>query len=58
MYFSKLYTNSSLAVIGNKCGNKDHATVLHACKTIRNLVDTDKRFKRYVDELDNIIKTT
>ncbi len=56
MYFSKLYTKSSLAVIGNKCGNKDHATVLHACKTVRNLLDTDKNFKKYVDELENIIK--
>jgi len=58
MYFSKHYTKSSLAVIGNKCGNKDHATVLHACKTVRNLVDTDKRFKRYVDDLENIIRVT
>ncbi len=56
MYFSKLYTKSSLAAIGSKCGNKDHATVLHACKTIKNLVDTDKRFKKYVDDLDNMIK--
>ncbi len=55
MYFSKLYTKSSLATIGNKCGNKDHATVLHACKTVKNLIDTDKRFKKYVDELDNMI---
>ncbi len=55
MYFSKLYTKSSLAVIGNKCGNKDHATVLHACKTVKNLVDTDKNFKKHVDELDGIL---
>ncbi len=55
MYFSKLYTKSSLAAIGNKCGNKDHATVLHACKTVKNLIDTDKSFKQYVDELDNMI---
>ena len=56
MFFSKLYTKSSLATIGSKCGNKDHATVLHACKTIKNLVDTDKRFKKYVEDLENIIK--
>ncbi len=56
MYLSKAYTRSSLAVIGNKCGNKDHATVLHACKTVKNLVDTDKRFKKYVVDLENIIK--
>lgn len=56
MYFSKQHTKSSLAVIGNKCGNKDHATVLHACKTVKNLIDTDKRFKKYVEDIDNIIR--
>lgn len=56
MYFSKQHTKSSLAVIGNKCGNKDHATVLHACKTVKNLIDTDKRLKKYVEDIDNIIR--
>lgn len=56
MYFSKQHTKASLAVIGSKCGNKDHATVLHACKTIKNLIDTDKRFKKYVEDINKIIK--
>ncbi|MFW6224290.1 MAG: helix-turn-helix domain-containing protein, partial [Bacteroidota bacterium] len=56
MFFSKKYTKSSLATIGLHCGNKDHATVLHACKTVSNLVDTDKQFNSYVSELDKKIK--
>ncbi|MFO8086380.1 MAG: chromosomal replication initiator protein DnaA [Bacteroidales bacterium] len=56
MFFSKRYTKSSLATIGLHCGNKDHATVLHACKTVSNLVDTDKQFFNYVNELDKKIK--
>ena len=56
MFFSKNYTKASLAASGSKCGNKDHATVLHACKTVKNLADTDKNFKKYVDEIENIIK--
>ena len=52
MYFSKQLTKSSLANIGAKCGGKDHATVLHACKTVNNLVETDKDFRSYVQELD------
>jgi chromosomal replication initiator protein len=56
MFFSKKYTKSSLATIGLHCGNKDHATVLHACKTVSNLVDTDKQFSNYVSELDKKIK--
>ncbi len=51
MYFAKQLTKSSLASIGAQCGNKDHATVLHACRTVNNLAETDKRFKVYVDDL-------
>ena len=51
MYFSKLHTKSSLASIGLQCGNRDHATVLHACRTVNNLIDTDKQFKVYVDDI-------
>lgn len=55
MYFSKKHTKSSLATIGMQCGNKDHATVLHACKTIANLIDTDKQFRSYANEIDKKI---
>jgi chromosomal replication initiator protein len=51
MYFAKQLTKSSLASIGAQCGNKDHATVLHACRTVNNLTETDKRFRAYVDDL-------
>jgi chromosomal replication initiator protein len=56
MYFSKKHTKSSLATIGLHCGNKDHATVLHACRTVNNLIETDKQFRTYVEELDKKIK--
>src|ERR1035437_2323419 len=56
MFFSKRHTKSSLASIGLHCGNKDHATVLHACKTVLNLIETDKHFKSYVDEIDKKIR--
>jgi len=52
MYFSKKMTKSSLATIGMHCGGKDHATVLHACRTVNNLSDTDKQFKKYLEDLD------
>ena len=52
MYFSKQMTKSSLAMIGKYCGNKDHATVLHACKTVNNLADTDKQFKGYISDIE------
>jgi len=52
MFFSKQMTKNSLAMIGKYCGNKDHATVLHACKTVNNLADTDKRFKGYISDIE------
>ncbi|MFT6845475.1 MAG: chromosomal replication initiator protein [Flavobacteriales bacterium] len=52
MFFSKKLTKSSLANIGAHCGGKDHATVLHACRTVNNLQDTDKQFKKYLEDLD------
>jgi chromosomal replication initiator protein len=52
MYFSKQMTKNSLAMIGKHCGNKDHATVLHACKTVNNLADTDKQFKGYIADIE------
>ena len=52
MFFSKQMTKNSLAMIGKYCGNKDHATVLHACKTVNNLADTDKRFKGFISDIE------
>ncbi|MBL4703873.1 MAG: chromosomal replication initiator protein DnaA [Flavobacteriales bacterium] len=52
MYFAKKMTKSSLANIGAHCGGKDHATVLHACRTVNNLSETDKSFRSYLEDLD------
>jgi chromosomal replication initiator protein len=52
MYFSKKMTKASLASIGAKIGHRDHATVLHACKTVDNLAFTDKQFRKYVEDLN------
>lgn len=56
MYFARELTKSSLTIIGLHCGNKDHATVLHACKTVANLADTDKQFQSWVADLDKKFK--
>ncbi len=56
MYFAKKMTKSSLAIIGLQCGNKDHATVLHACKTIANLAETDRQLRGWIDDLEKRFK--
>ncbi len=56
MFFAKKYTKLSLTSIGNFCGNKNHATVLHACRTISNLQETDKKMKIYIADIDKKMK--
>ena len=56
MYFSKILTKNSLSTIGQKCGNRDHTTVLHAYKTVNNLIDTNSQFKIYIDDIDKKLK--
>ena len=56
MYLAKTYTDLSTAKIGNMIGNRDHATVLHACKTIKALKDVDKAFQTEMDEIQAELK--
>jgi chromosomal replication initiator protein len=52
MFFAKKFTKASLANIGSQIGDRDHATVLHACKTVDNVVATDKQFKKFVEDIN------
>ena len=53
MYLSSILTKFSLSRIGSYWGGFDHATVLHAKKTVMNLYDTDRFFRNDVDFLYN-----
>ena len=55
MHFAKKYTKCSLAAIGQQCGGKDHATVIHALKTVANLLETDKQFRTLANEIEKNI---
>jgi chromosomal replication initiation ATPase DnaA len=55
-YFSYLYLKRySLGSIGLKY-NRDHATIIHALKTIKNLCETSKNFKREIFSINAEIK--
>lgn len=56
MYFSKRLTKNSLSTIGSYIGQRDHATVLHACKKVEDLIDTDKFFRQSVMEIEEKLK--
>lgn len=53
MFLSRELTDSSLKEIGEAFGGRDHGTVIHACKTIENLVNSDEALKRTVEYLSS-----
>jgi len=55
MYLSRNLMNCSLSTIGAEIGGKDHATVLHACTTVGDLMTIDKTFKQYVNDIEKIL---
>lgn len=55
MYLSREMTNASLSSIGTQIGGKDHATVLHAIKTVRDLMEIDRGMRQYVTDLQKKI---
>ena len=56
MYLAKKHTDHSSSKIGQLIGNRDHATVLHACKMVKDLVDVDKSFKTELEEIEKSIR--
>ena len=55
MYLAKKHTDTSSSKIGKLIGNKDHATVLHACKIVKDQVEVDKQFKAEIEEIESIL---
>ena len=56
MYFTKDLTKASLKNIGIFFGGRDHSTVIHACQTVNDLIETDKKFRHDVEEIEKRIK--
>jgi ATPase involved in DNA replication initiation len=51
MYLSRQMTKSPLSTIGSLIGKRDHATVLHAEKTVGDLMQIDKNLRTQIDEI-------
>jgi chromosomal replication initiator protein len=54
MALAKELTTHSLPEIGDAFGGRDHTTVLHACKRIKDLRDTEQRVK---EDYSNLLRT-
>ncbi|MDR0728197.1 MAG: chromosomal replication initiator protein DnaA [Puniceicoccales bacterium] len=56
MYLSRLITSQSLVEIGQTFGGRDHGTVIHACKTVENMMEQDPTIKRSVEHLKQTLQ--
>ncbi|MFQ5634571.1 MAG: chromosomal replication initiator protein DnaA [Gammaproteobacteria bacterium] len=54
MSLAKELTTHSLPEIGDSFGGRDHTTVLHACRRVRELRDTDNRIR---EDYKNLLRT-
>jgi len=57
MSLAKELTNRSLPEIGNAFGGRDHTTVLHACRKIKELVASDKDIDEDYSNLRRLLST-
>ena len=56
IFFIHKYCNYSLKYIGCLFGGLNHATVIHAVKTVRDLRDTDRKYRADFEQMDNYIR--
>jgi chromosomal replication initiator protein len=51
MYLAREMTGSSLSVIGEAFGGRDHGTVLHACRVVKDRMEVDANVRQVVQYL-------
>ncbi|MFC1726268.1 chromosomal replication initiator protein DnaA [candidate division KSB1 bacterium] len=56
MYLSKELTNNTLTTIGLHFGGRDHATVIHAIKSVCDTMVLDRKYKETVDTIKRKIE--
>lgn len=56
MYLCKTLTSSSLPKIGKEFGGKNHATVLHSYKLVKDLINEDKKTLQEIKTLEEKLK--
>jgi chromosomal replication initiator protein len=52
MFLSRQMTESSLSVIGEAFGGRDHGTVLHACRLVKDRMEVDPHVRQVVSYLE------
>ena len=54
MCLARKLTDCSLSIIGEAFGGRDHGTVLHACRVIKDRMEVDARVREVVLGLEKL----
>jgi chromosomal replication initiator protein len=52
MFLSRQLTPLSLSSIGEAFGGRDHGTVLHACRAVKNRMEVDSQVRQVVQRIE------
>ena len=55
MYLARQMTESSLNTIGEAFGGRDHGTVLHACRLVKDRMQVDSQVRQVVQYLEKLL---
>jgi len=58
MYLAKKYTDYSISKIGQLIGNKNHATVIYAFRTVKGQFDVDKSFRSDIEGIEKTLENS
>jgi chromosomal replication initiator protein len=57
MFLTRHLTESSLSSIGEAFGGRDHGTVLHACRSVKDRMETDHGIRQVVNYLEKQLRS-
>jgi chromosomal replication initiator protein len=52
MFLARQMTESSLSAIGEAFGGRDHGTVLHACRSVKDRMEIEPNVRQVVNHLE------
>ncbi len=55
MFLIRKYTSLGFKEIGHYFGNRDHTTIMHACREIEKKIDADPEIKDAVEAIQNLL---
>lgn len=54
-YLCRRFTEFSLPALGRMFGGRDHGTILHAIRAVRNRIDTNRKVKKQIELLEHLV---